>query len=299
MLISESELKKLIARFLNEEEARAERPTVVAKPKTKPFNPSKNPQQNKMFYPVMVGQYEGVFLAELEGSGFYMLLDEDEVSRWPNPDAVIKKVDAVKRAIESNGFSMPEEKLNKHVNDGRIIFTTELVEPVSSDESTTAYKIFDTVYDTLLDSAATALGLDVLSPSLQLLSSQINAAQAAKKMSQGRFLDAGIAAIASLPYFMPGRVLTPLKSVLDVKNHGRAMNLIYSSPAIQDALWKFLFWIFEHEMQIREVLTKIVDIFEDTIGQFKEGAGAAIDYTWRLLKAFFKSLTNEEFKPPS
>jgi len=298
MLITESELKKIIESFLNEEEGQAKRPTVIEKPKTKAFKPSKNPQQNKMFYPVMAGKYEGVFLAEVEGSGFYMLLDEDEVPRWPNPGAVVRNVETVKRAIEANGFSIPKEKLTKHVNDGRVIFSTKLKEPVSDDERT-IYKIFDTVYDTLLDSTATALGLDVLSPSLQALSSQINAAQAAKKMSQGRFLDAGIAAVASIPYFMPGHVLTPLKPVLSAKNQGRAMSLIYSSPAIQDALWKFLFWLFEHEMKIKEVLTKIVGVFENTIGQFKEGAGAAIDYTWKLLKAFFKSLTNEEFKPPS
>ena len=73
MLITESELKKLIERFLNEEEGQAKRPTAVAKQKTKPFNPSKNPQQNKIFYPVMAGEYEGAFLAEVEGSGFYKL----------------------------------------------------------------------------------------------------------------------------------------------------------------------------------------------------------------------------------
>jgi hypothetical protein len=297
MLIKKSELKKLIESFLNEEEDTPKKPTIVEKPKTKAFNPSTNPQQNKMFYPVMSGNHEGGFLAEVEGSGFYMLLDEDEVSRWNNPDAVVKKIDAVKRAIEANGFSIPEAKLIKHVNDGRVVFATKLVEPVSSDEKV-IYKIYDAVYDTILDSSATALGFDILSPSLQLLSSEINAAQAAKKMSQGRFLDAGIAAIASLPYFVPGKVLTPLKS-LSVTNQSRAMNLIYSSPAIQQALWSIVHWLQEHEMQIREVLEKIVSVCEFTYGEFKEGAGMAIDYTWRLLKAFFKSLTNEEFKLPS
>jgi len=98
--------------------------------------------------------------------------------------------------------SSHKEKLKKAFDNDRIVKLEnfdDLHDSVKY-QGATVFDIGDMVYDTIADTAGSAAGL--FGPGGVLLGTQINAAQAAKKYVQGKFLDGTISALGAIP--IPG-----------------------------------------------------------------------------------------------
>jgi len=115
--------------------------------------------------------------------------------------------------------SSHKEKLQKAFNDNRIIKLTNFdnLHDSVKDQSAKTFDYADMIYDTVADTVGAAAGL--FGPGGMILGAKVNAAQAAKKFSQEKYVDAVISALGAIP--IPGAqqtVIGGLKNLATFKN---------------------------------------------------------------------------------